>query len=66
MALDVLADERMPSCTLIRPVTIKLYEENISRSKHVSLTDKMLLIQRILQKELYEKYVQFSKFCMVM
>lgn len=66
MALDVLSDERLPSCTLIRPVAVKLYEEYISRSKYASLTDKMLLAQRILQKELYEKYVQFSKFRMVM
>ncbi|TMW50799.1 hypothetical protein DOY81_004128 [Sarcophaga bullata] len=58
MALDVLSDERLPSCTLIRPVIVKLYEENISRSKYASLTDKMLLVQRILQKELYEKIIK--------
>lgn len=59
MALDAVTEERLSTCTLIRPVIVKLFEENIDISKYGQLTDKMFLIQGILQNELYEKYVQF-------
>ncbi|XP_046808337.1 uncharacterized protein LOC111690950 isoform X2 [Lucilia cuprina] len=54
MALDIITDEHLPLCTLVRPLIIKLFEEHFSSINHEESV-KIFKIQKILEKELYER-----------
>ncbi|KAM7356098.1 uncharacterized protein ACRADG_001946 [Cochliomyia hominivorax] len=56
MAMDVISDEHLPLCTLIRPLIIKLFEEHFSFVNEEKFI-RIFNIHKILEKELYERVI---------
>lgn len=61
MAMDIITDEQLPLCTLTRPLIIKLFEEHFKIGNNEE-SMRIFNMQKILEKELQERYVTYFMF----
>lgn len=55
--MDIITDEQLPLCTLTRPLILKLFEEHFKIEKHAGGSKRIFNMQKVLEKELQERYV---------